>query len=87
MAAVTWRMRRMIGYALVTLLIVGIARSWELVGDRDTGFVASIAVLSGHPSGSSGQDGIAAPEAGRSTETGDGPGHEPDAHQAGERGE
>jgi len=37
-----------IGYALVTSLIVGIARAWELVGDRDTGILASIAVLTGH---------------------------------------
>jgi hypothetical protein len=37
-----------IGYALVTSLIVGIARAWELVGDRDTGLAASIAVLTGH---------------------------------------
>lgn len=28
-----------IGYALVTSLIVGIARAWELVGDRDTGLL------------------------------------------------
>ena len=33
---------------LVALLIIGIARAWELVGDRDTGIIASIAVLSGH---------------------------------------
>jgi hypothetical protein len=39
---------KLIGYALVTSLIVGIARAWELVGDRDTGLSASIAVLTGH---------------------------------------
>ena len=39
---------QLIGYALVTSLIVGIARAWELVGDRDTGLSASIAVLTGH---------------------------------------
>jgi hypothetical protein len=33
---------------LIALLLVGIARAWELVGDRDTGIVASIAVLAGH---------------------------------------
>ena len=33
---------------LVALLLVGIARTWELVGDRDTGIIASIAVLTGH---------------------------------------
>jgi hypothetical protein len=36
-----------IGYALVTSLIVGIARAWELVGERDTGLRASIAALTG----------------------------------------
>ena len=39
---------QLISYALVTSLIVGIARAWELVGDRDTGLSASIAVLTGH---------------------------------------
>jgi hypothetical protein len=34
-----------IGYALVASLLVGVARSWELVGARDTGFVASIMTL------------------------------------------
>ena len=37
-----------IGYALITSLIVGISRAWELIGDRDTGLAASIAVLLGH---------------------------------------
>jgi hypothetical protein len=41
-----------IGYALVASLLVGIARSWELVGDRDTGILASLAVLAGHAPGS-----------------------------------
>jgi hypothetical protein len=36
-----------IGYALVTSLIVGIARAWELVGERDTGLSASIRALAG----------------------------------------
>jgi hypothetical protein len=40
----------LIGYALVTSLIVGIARAWELVGDRNTGILASLAVLAGHAS-------------------------------------
>jgi hypothetical protein len=34
-----------IGYALVASLLVGVARSWELVGERDTGFFASIMTL------------------------------------------
>lgn len=33
---------------LVALLIIGVARAWELVGDRETGPLASIAVLTGH---------------------------------------
>jgi hypothetical protein len=33
---------------LIGLLIIGIARAWELVGDRATGIIASIAVLTGH---------------------------------------
>ncbi|HTU74273.1 MAG TPA: hypothetical protein VMG38_12215 [Trebonia sp.] len=31
----------------LTLVLVGIARSWELVGNRETGLLASIAVLTG----------------------------------------
>ena len=38
---------QIIGYALITSLLVGISRAWELVGDRDTGLGASIAVLLG----------------------------------------
>jgi hypothetical protein len=33
---------------LVALLLIGIARAWELVGDRDTGILSSLAVLVGH---------------------------------------
>ncbi len=32
---------------LIILLAVGIARAWELVGDRDTGVVASLLALAG----------------------------------------
>ncbi len=39
---------QVISYALITSLIVGISRAWELIGDRDTGLAASIAVLLGH---------------------------------------
>lgn len=39
---------QVISYALITSLIVGISRAWELVGDRDTGLAASVAVLRGH---------------------------------------
>jgi hypothetical protein len=40
-----------IGYALVTSGIVGLARAWELVGERDTGILASISVLTGRDPG------------------------------------
>jgi hypothetical protein len=72
---------QLIGYALVTSLIVGIARAWELVGDRHTGIVASIAVLAGRAPGPPGPDDVAAPEAAGATEAGDPPAHEPDAPQ------
>jgi hypothetical protein len=39
---------QVVGYALVASLIVGVARAWELVGDRDTGIRASITFLTGH---------------------------------------
>jgi hypothetical protein len=42
--------RDIIGDALVTSLIVGISRAWELVGDIDTGLTASLAVLTGRRS-------------------------------------
>lgn len=32
---------------LVASLLIGVARAWELVGDRDTGITASIAALAG----------------------------------------
>jgi hypothetical protein len=38
-----------VSYALVASLIVGISRAWELVGDIDTGLIASLAVLAGRP--------------------------------------
>ncbi|HMH94085.1 MAG TPA: hypothetical protein VK586_23770, partial [Streptosporangiaceae bacterium] len=37
-----------ISYALVASVLVGIGRAWELVGARDTGIFASIAVLAQH---------------------------------------
>lgn len=36
-----------IGNVLAGSLLIGVARSWELVGDRDTGITASIAALAG----------------------------------------
>ena len=43
---------------LVASLLIGIARAWELVGARDTGLLASLAVLSGrrHTSARSNDD-------------------------------
>jgi hypothetical protein len=38
----------LIGNVLAASLLIGIARSWELVGDRDTGIISSIAALAGH---------------------------------------
>jgi hypothetical protein len=37
--------------ALVVSLLVGIARAWEFVGDWDTGFLASLSVLTNHQTG------------------------------------
>ena len=42
----------LLGDVLITMLLIGIARAWELVGDRDTGIVSSLAVLVGHSSAS-----------------------------------
>ena len=50
----------LLGYILIALLLIGIARAWELVGDRDTGILSSLAVLSGHE-----------PQSGRSADSGD----------------
>lgn len=41
--------------ALVVSVLVGIARAWELVGDRDTGIIASLAVLANRAPGTVGQ--------------------------------
>jgi hypothetical protein len=51
-----------IGNALAASLLVGIARAWELIGDRRTGIVASIAVLAGHSPGPSPTTGVPADE-------------------------
>lgn len=37
--------------ALVVSLLVGIARAWEFVGEWDTGFLASLSVLTNHQTG------------------------------------
>ena len=36
-----------IGYALIGSILVGVARAWELVGEIDTGILASLATLLG----------------------------------------
>jgi len=56
-----------IGYALVSSLIVGVSRAWELVGDVDTGLMASIVALTGrgpqvHSGDSVATDDAAGPE-------------------------
>jgi len=65
-----------IGYALITSLIVGIARAWELIGERNTGILASLAVLTGRMQDA--QSGMA-PRAASDTAP-DSTGHESDAH-------
>jgi hypothetical protein len=39
---------QVIGYAVVTSLLVGIGRAWEFIGERDTGILASMGILVGH---------------------------------------
>jgi hypothetical protein len=39
-----------IGYVLIASLLIGIGRAWELVGDWDTGLLASIGLLIGYHS-------------------------------------
>jgi hypothetical protein len=68
---------QVIGYALVTSVIIGIARAWELVGDRDTGILASLAVLTGRTAS---PDGVPASATG--PDSGGIPGPEPDVQQA-----
>src|ERR1700678_44748 len=40
----------LLGDVLIAMLLIGIARAWELVGARDTGILSSLAVLVGHSS-------------------------------------
>ena len=53
----------LVSNVLVALLIIGIARAWELVGDRDTGIISSIAVLTGHDRNPDGPSSVRAPRA------------------------
>jgi hypothetical protein len=75
---------QVIGYALVTSIIVGIARAWEFVGERNTGLLTSIAVLAGHAPD---LDGAPAPEAAAPAEPGAAPAREPGPRRADEREE
>jgi hypothetical protein len=72
---------QVIGYALVASLLVGITRAWELVSDRDTGVVGSIAVLTGHTQSTEGT----APPGATAGPVG-GTGHDRAAQQAPEPG-
>ena len=67
---------QVIGYALITSVLVGIARAWEIVGDRDTGVLASLAVLTGRTAA----DGALA----ATPEPSGAPGPGPEVPQAGE---
>ncbi len=75
----------LISNILVASLLIGIARAWELVGDRDTGIIASIAVLTGHtpPFGIPSPESIdtGSPESIDTDEAGDASRREPDTHR------
>lgn len=71
-----------IGYAVVGSMLVGIARAWELVSDRNTGVLSSIAVLAGRAPG---EQTAAAP--GAAPDPVAGPGAESAAQQAAEPGD
>jgi hypothetical protein len=64
-------------YALVTSLMVGIARAWELIGERDTGLLASIAALAGRTVGQGADDDSSAPAAGPDSDGGAADGSRP----------
>lgn len=78
---------QVIGYAVVTSILVGIGRAWEFIGERDTGILASLGILAGHnqpPTGAVKDDGDGtdpgppggppADGSGNSAERDDGPG-------------
>jgi hypothetical protein len=52
---------QLIGYAVVTALLVGIARAWELIGARNTGILTSLAVLTQHHPGAEASRAVAPP--------------------------
>ena len=57
-----------LGYVLIASLLIGIGRSWEMVGDRDTGIMTSIGLLFGHH-----PTGVASASSPDHTEAGQGP--------------
>jgi hypothetical protein len=75
----------LISYALVASLLVGVARAWELVGARDTGIVASLAILSRHAPSPALAGGIHAVVAAGTSKDSNAVGHEPGDHESGGR--
>ena len=63
-----------IGYVLMASLLIGIARSWELVGGWDTGLVSSIALLIGFRSMTKNSPDGQLSAVSDGTDDGDGPG-------------
>lgn len=57
-----------ISNVLVACLLIGVARAWELVGDRDTGIISSIAVLVGHAPDSADPFGISSADSANAAE-------------------
>jgi hypothetical protein len=68
----------LVGNVLVALLIIGIARAWELIGDRGAGAIASIAILTGHDRDAAVTSSVRAPRPAETTGNGDsvGDGHD-----------
>jgi hypothetical protein len=65
---------QVIGYAVVSAMLFGIARAWEFIGERETGIFASLGVLVGHPDrlkGSAADDG-GSEDTGAGSQTADG---------------
>jgi hypothetical protein len=65
---------QVIGYAVVTSMLVGIGRAWEFIGERDTGILASLGILVGRGNPESGHNHAAGDDrrAGDSHADGDG---------------
>lgn len=74
---------QLISYALAASLLVGVARAWELVGARDTGIVASLAILSRRAPSPARAFGMRAVDAAGTTEDSDAAGHEHGDHGPG----